>query len=99
MRMNLEYPSVLIQYSVNKNINSFIHSYMGVAYMCLLCPQRLVLTSTASCVYEGKDIVNGTESLPYSPKPLDYYTETKILQEKVSLRRRCCCWRQNSPWV
>lgn len=45
--------------------------------------QRLVLTSSASVVYEGKDIVNGTEDLPYAKKPMDYYTETKILQEKV----------------
>ena len=34
-------------------------------------------------VYEGKDIVNGTEALPYAVKPMDYYTETKILQENV----------------
>jgi len=45
--------------------------------------QRLVLTSSASVVYEGKDIVAGTEDLPYAKKPMDYYTETKILQEKV----------------
>ena len=45
--------------------------------------QRLVLTSSASVVYEGKDIVNGTEDLPYAENPMDYYTETKILQEKV----------------
>ena len=46
-------------------------------------PQRLVLTSSASVVYEGKDIENGTESLPYASRPMDYYTETKIQQEKV----------------
>ena len=45
--------------------------------------QRLVLTSSASVVYEGKDIENGTEDLPYASRPMDYYTETKILQEKV----------------
>lgn len=44
---------------------------------------RLVLTSSASVVYEGRDIQNGTEDLPYAAQPMDYYTETKILQEKV----------------
>ena len=45
--------------------------------------QRLVLTSSASVVYEGKDRQNGSEELPYASKPIDYYTQTKILQEKV----------------
>lgn len=47
-----------------------------------LC-QKLILTSSASVVFEGTDIKNGTEDLPYAMKPIDYYTETKILQEKV----------------
>ena len=34
-------------------------------------------------VYSGKDIENGSEDLPYASTPMDYYTETKILQEKV----------------
>lgn len=34
-------------------------------------------------VFEGKDIKNGREDLPYAKKPIDYYTETKIEQEKV----------------
>ena len=38
--------------------------------------QRLVLTSSASVVYEGKDIQNGSEELPYASKPIDYYTQT-----------------------
>ena len=44
----------------------------------------MVLTSSASVIYEGKDIKNGLETMPYAVKPMDYYTETKILQEKVS---------------
>lgn len=44
-----------------------------------------MLTSSASVVFEGTDIKNGTEDLPYAKKPIDYYTETKILQEKVSI--------------
>ena len=34
-------------------------------------------------VFEGTDIKNGREDLPYAKKPIDYYTETKIEQEKV----------------
>ena len=52
---------------------------------CLL--QKLVLTSSASVVFEGTDIKNGSEDLPYAKKPIDYYTETKILQEKVFVTR------------
>lgn len=48
--------------------------------------QRLVLTSSASVVFEGKDIKNGSETLPYAMKPIDYYTETKIQQEKLVLK-------------
>ncbi|XP_075428794.1 sterol-4-alpha-carboxylate 3-dehydrogenase, decarboxylating isoform X3 [Ascaphus truei] len=44
--------------------------------------QKLVLTSSASVIFEGRDIKHGTEDLPYAKKPIDYYTETKILQEK-----------------
>ena len=42
-----------------------------------------MLTSSASVAYEGKDIKNGVEEASYAHKPMDYYTETKILQEKV----------------
>lgn len=47
--------------------------------------QKLILTSSASVVFEGTDIKNGTEDLPYAVKPIDYYTETKILQERAVL--------------
>ncbi|XP_068441188.1 sterol-4-alpha-carboxylate 3-dehydrogenase, decarboxylating isoform X2 [Clinocottus analis] len=47
--------------------------------------QKLVLTSSASVVFEGKDVKNGSEHLPYAKKPIDYYTETKIEQEKLVL--------------
>ncbi|XP_071507221.1 sterol-4-alpha-carboxylate 3-dehydrogenase, decarboxylating-like [Diadema antillarum] len=47
--------------------------------------KRLVLTSTASVVYEGVDIKNGGEDLPYARTPMDSYVETKILQEQVVL--------------
>lgn len=47
--------------------------------------QKLVLTSSASVVFEGTDIKNGREDLPYAKKPIDYYTQTKIVQEKLVL--------------
>lgn len=47
--------------------------------------QKLILTSSASVVFEGTDIKNGREDLPYAKKPIDYYTETKIQQEKVRM--------------
>jgi sterol-4alpha-carboxylate 3-dehydrogenase (decarboxylating) len=47
---------------------------------------RLVLTSSASVVYNGSDVKNGTEDMPYASPPMDYYTETKILQEQLVLR-------------
>ncbi|CAL1613443.1 unnamed protein product [Knipowitschia caucasica] len=47
--------------------------------------KKMVLTSSASVVFEGTDIKNGTEGLPYAKKPIDYYTQTKIKQEKMVL--------------
>ncbi|CAG5119899.1 unnamed protein product [Candidula unifasciata] len=65
-------------------------NYQGTKTIIEACKEagvkRLVLTSSASVVYEGKDIRNGREEqLTYARKPLDYYTETKILQEKAVL--------------
>lgn len=64
-------------------------NFMGTRAVIEACKeagvQKLVLTSSASVVFEGTDIKNGTEDLPYAKKPIDYYTETKILQEKVSI--------------
>ncbi|TRZ03429.1 hypothetical protein DNTS_000423 [Danionella cerebrum] len=50
-----------------------------------LFERKLILTSSASVVFEGNDIKNGKEDLPYAKKPIDYYTETKIQQEKLVL--------------
>lgn len=47
--------------------------------------RRLVLTSSASVVYEGYDMQDVNEDTPYAGKPIDAYTETKIDQEKVVL--------------
>ncbi|XP_078066498.1 sterol-4-alpha-carboxylate 3-dehydrogenase, decarboxylating isoform X2 [Mustelus asterias] len=47
--------------------------------------QKLVLTSSASVVFEGSDLKNGSEDLPYAKSPIDYYSQTKILQEREIL--------------
>ncbi|XP_042639388.1 sterol-4-alpha-carboxylate 3-dehydrogenase, decarboxylating [Orycteropus afer afer] len=64
-------------------------NYIGTKNVIDTCKeagvQKLVLTSSASVIFEGVDIRNGTEDLPYAMKPIDYYTETKILQEQVVL--------------
>ena len=39
---------------------------------------KLVYTSSASVVFEGRDLNNVDESAPYAAKPLDYYTLTKV---------------------
>ena len=39
---------------------------------------KLVYTSSASVVFEGKDLVNVDETTPYAANPLDYYTGTKV---------------------
>lgn len=39
---------------------------------------RLVYTSSASVVFDGRDLRGVDESIPYAAKPMDYYTHTKI---------------------
>lgn len=59
-------------------------THQSVLYVLLFSfGQKVVLTSSASVVFEGTDIKNGREDLPYAKKPIDYYTSTKIEQEKV----------------
>lgn len=64
-------------------------NYIGTKSVIETCKQagvqKLILTSSASVIFEGVDIKNGTEDLPYAMKPIDYYTETKILQEREVL--------------
>ncbi|XP_041076950.1 sterol-4-alpha-carboxylate 3-dehydrogenase, decarboxylating-like [Polyodon spathula] len=67
----------------------FTVNYIGTKVVILACKeagvQKVILTSSASVVFEGTDVKDGTEDLPYAKKPIDYYTETKILQEKEVL--------------
>ncbi len=46
---------------------------------------RLVYVSSASVVYEGKDIRNGDESLPYTSLSQAPYADSKLEAEKLSL--------------
>jgi nucleoside-diphosphate-sugar epimerase len=46
---------------------------------------KLVYVSTASAVYEGKDIENGDESLPYAAKSQAPYADSKIAAEREIL--------------
>lgn len=48
--------------------------------------KRFVLTSSCSVIYEGTDLKNANETHPYAKKMLDYYVETKILQEQEVLK-------------
>ena len=47
--------------------------------------KALVYTSSASVVFDGKDLVMVNEDIPYASKPLDFYTVTKIEGEKLVL--------------
>lgn len=38
----------------------------------------LVLTSSASVVFEGRDLHAVDEAAPYAAHPMDFYTHTKI---------------------
>ncbi|MEW5312858.1 MAG: hypothetical protein WDW38_004458 [Sanguina aurantia] len=47
--------------------------------------KRLIYTSSASVVFEGKHLYNVNEAQPYAAKPMDFYTETKIEGEQLIL--------------
>lgn len=46
---------------------------------------RLVYTSSASVVFDGRDLYAADEATPYAARPMDYYTHTKIEGEKAAL--------------
>uniref|UniRef100_A0A6B2L3P5 3-beta hydroxysteroid dehydrogenase/isomerase domain-containing protein n=1 Tax=Arcella intermedia TaxID=1963864 RepID=A0A6B2L3P5_9EUKA len=47
--------------------------------------KRVIYTSSASVVFDGVDIVDGNEDLPYQSKNLDIYNKTKAIAEKLIL--------------
>ena len=48
---------------------------------------KLVYVSSGSVVYQGDDIENGDESLPYATKNLAPYAQSKVEAEKLVLRK------------
>jgi len=52
----------------------------------------LIYTSSASVVFDGKNIEGADESLPYPVKPVSYYTATKAFAEQLVLQA-------NSPFL
>lgn len=49
----------------------------------------LVYTSSASVVFEGRDLSGVDESTPYAARPMDFYTGTKIEGGWCQLRVGC----------
>eukprot|EP01023_Acetabularia_acetabulum_P007708 TRINITY_DN13387_c0_g2_i1.p2 TRINITY_DN13387_c0_g2~~TRINITY_DN13387_c0_g2_i1.p2 ORF type:complete len:357 (+),score=74.11 TRINITY_DN13387_c0_g2_i1:57-1127(+) len=70
--------------SLMYNVN--VQGTRNVVDACIqLKVPKIVYTSSASVVFEGKDLVEVDESTPYANNPLDYYTSTKIKGEKIVL--------------
>ncbi|KAF8068313.1 Nsdhl [Scenedesmus sp. PABB004] len=47
--------------------------------------RALVYTSSASVVFDGRDLMGVDETTPYTTRPMDYYTQTKVAGEKLAL--------------
>ncbi len=65
--------------------------------------KNLVYTSTPSVVFNGDDIVNGNETLPYGKKILCNYQKSKIIAEKIILESnggslKTCAIRPHLVW-
>ncbi len=65
--------------------------------------RHLVYTSTPSVVFNGKDIVNGDEQLPYANRFLCHYARSKVMAEKMVLERSgkellSCAIRPHLVW-
>ncbi len=58
----------------------------NIVAACQACKvKKLVSTSSASVVFDGRTLSMVDESHPYALKPMDYYTRTKIEGEKLVL--------------
>lgn len=66
--------------------------------------QRFVYTASNSVVMGGQDIVNGDETMPYTNRFNDLYTETKVVAEKFVLSQNgeqgmlTCSIRPSGIW-
>ena len=72
--------------SLNRSL-AYDVNVKGTSNVIQACQQlgisRLVFTSSASVVFEGKDLNDVDESAPYAAKPLDYYTQTKVCPNEI----------------
>lgn len=64
---------------------------------------RLVYTSTPSVVFNGDDIENGDETLPYADHFLCHYAKSKVIAEKLICEASCkelltCAIRPHLVW-
>lgn len=59
---------------------------IAVANKPELAVTKLVFTSSAGVVYDGHDLINVDERLPYPTKPLDAYNDTKAKAEQLVLQ-------------
>lgn len=48
-------------------------------------PPSLHLAPAPAVVFDGNDLVGVDESAPYTTRPMDYYTQTKVEGEKLVL--------------
>ncbi len=65
--------------------------------------RNLVYTSTPSVVFNGDDIVNGDETLPYADHFLCHYAKSKVIAEKIVLESagnelKACAIRPHLVW-
>jgi len=65
--------------------------------------RKCVYTSTPSVVFNGADIIDGDETLPYGERVLCHYAKSKILAEKLVLESnsntfRTCAIRPHLVW-
>lgn len=56
-----------------------------VAFKPELAVKKLVFTSSAGVVYDGHDLINVDERMPYPETPLDAYNDTKAQAERLVL--------------
>jgi nucleoside-diphosphate-sugar epimerase len=65
---------------------------------CRRAGARLVYTSSASVVFEGRDLVGVDESLPYARRPLNHYCASKAEAERLVLASGGIALRPHLIW-
>lgn len=74
--------------SLNKELMDGVNieGTRNIVAACQACKvKKLIYTSSASVVFDGRTLNMVDETQPYATKPMDYYTMTKILAEKIVL--------------